>query len=82
MTGETAQCFHGERRTPRLAGKRGRRMPMIVRDGSMVAGPSREQRRPRKAFAARRRNVLYKGCVKSILGCRMDGEVGKLGGRG
>ena len=57
-------------------------MPMIVRDGSMVAGPSREQRRPRKAFAARWRNVLYKGCVKSIPGCRMDGEVGELGGRG
>ena len=57
-------------------------MLMIFRDGSMVAGPLREQRRPRKAFAARWRNVLYKGCVKSIPGCRMDGEVGELGGRG
>jgi len=57
-------------------------MPLIVRDGSMVAGPSREHRRPRKAFAARRRNVLYEGCVKSIPGFRMDGEVGEPGCRG
>lgn len=57
-------------------------MLMIFRAGSMVAGPLREQRRPRKAFAARRRNVLYEGCVKSIPGCLMDGEMGEPGCRG